>query len=247
MMGKTHLAGALAAWSLLLPTTLKQMDSHATLIMGAGLGAALVGGILPDIDQPGSTIDQDLFGPLGKTRIGAMAGGIVLLLLSFILRSPNALRQMITSPVLLGLIEPYSKWISLFVGVLGAVLLVISTLKHRGVTHTLVGMGAFIWGLDTLINFVNFLAPSRVSILISFGVGYLMGHLCLDLISDGVPLLYPFIRERIRLPISIKTDSFLDNVVCRYGLLALAAYRIVGPVWQKVGPTVMPMYHALKG
>jgi len=248
MMGKTHLAGALAAWSYMLPATLQPMNEQETIVMGVGLGLALIGGILPDIDQPGSTIDQELFGPLGKTRIGAMLGGLLLLVISFVLRTPNVLGRVLDSAVLLNLIQRHSFWVSLIVGILGATLVIIASLKHRGITHTLLGMGVFMWGLDTLLGLkgLSFLLPWRISLLVVFGAGY-FSHLLLDLISDGVPLLYPLIKKRIRLPISISTNSLLDKVVCRYCLLSFATYRIVGPVWDKVSPSLMPVYHYLRG
>ncbi|MDR3543398.1 MAG: hypothetical protein P4L69_20945, partial [Desulfosporosinus sp.] len=50
--------------------------------------------------------------------------------------------------------------------------------------------------------------------------------LLLDLVAHGVPLFYPVIKKRISLPFSIRTGSFWDIVVIRFGLLAYFVFAI---------------------
>ncbi|KLU61446.1 inner membrane protein [Peptococcaceae bacterium CEB3] len=236
MMGKTHIAGALAAWSLLHPAvsgTLVTAPQNIA-VLTVGLGGAVLGGLLPDMDQPGSTIDRDLFGPLGSSRAGAMLGGLFLLALSVCLRIPALAERVVSVHAAQSLVLRYGGKASLILGLLGAVLVIISSLKHRGMTHTLLGMALFLWGADTLLGLSPFLAPWRVPLLMVFGAGYL-SHLLLDLIADGVPLLYPLYKKRIHLPVSIKTGSLWDVVVIRLGLLAWFVYAGGLPILHMVG------------
>lgn len=223
MMGKTHIAGALASWALIYPllakTSLFTLTPQNTIMLAVSLGGSVLGGLIPDIDQPGSTIDRDLFGPLGKTHIRELLGGILLLGISLSMRIPALMAHVFRMAVNQGTLTNYLPEISLVLGVLGAMLVVISSMKHRGITHTLLGMSLFLWGIDTIISYMPILAPWRTALLFFSGAGYL-SHLLLDLVAHGVPLFYPVIKKRISLPFSIRTGSFWDVVVIRLGLLA---------------------------
>ena len=219
MMGKTHIAGALASWalvySLLSKTSLAALTSQNAIVIAASLGGTVLGGLLPDIDHPGSTIDRDLFGPLGKTHIGEFLGGILMIGMSLIFQSP----------ILQGTLTFYTPWISLVLGVLGAILVIVASMKHRGITHSLLGMGLFLWGIDTLFGLIPILIPWRTVLMLVCGAGYL-SHLLLDLVAHGVPLFYPLVKKRISLPFSINTGSFWDVVVIRFGLLAYFVFAV---------------------
>lgn len=227
MMGKTHIAGALASWTVVHPlfseTTLSTTQN--VMVITASISLAVLGGLLPDIDQPGSMIDQTLFGALGKSRTGAMLGGVLLLVMSAFIRIPFLTAYAFRSPILLGLIKHYGTWISLALGAIGAALVIIALLKHRGITHTLLGMGLFLWMVDTLLVFLPILAPWRMVLLLVFGAGYL-SHLLLDIIADGVPLFYPLYKGFIRQPLPIHTGSLWDVVVIRFGLLAYFVFDV---------------------
>ena len=227
MMGKTHIAGSLATWALVYPLAAKTGLStpRSALVLAASLGGTVIAGLLPDIDQPGSTIDRTLFGPLGKTRARAMLAGLLLLGISLLLRSPALIAHVFYLPISKDLIH-YVHGISLIIGALGACLVTISTLKHRGITHTLLGMALFLWAADTILGFIPILVSFRIELLIVYGAGYL-SHLLLDLIAHGDPLFYPVIKKRIHLPFSIRTGSFGDIVVIRFVLLAYFAFVAV--------------------
>lgn len=227
MMGKTHIAGALASWALVYPILAKTTlsTSQDVMVLVVSLGSAVLGGLLPDIDQPGSMINQTFFGALGKTRIGAMLGGLLLLGISIFLRIP-ALTAHVFRPIeQLDIVVEYAPRLSLILGALGACLVIIATLKHRGITHMLLGMGIFLWGADTLLGFFPILAPSRMALLLVFGAGYL-SHLLLDLIAHGIPLFYPIVKKRISLPFSIRTGGFWDIIVIRFGLISYFVFAV---------------------
>lgn len=225
MMGKTHIAGALAAWSLVHSVfTRTLLTIPLDIVMPAvSLGGTVLSGLIPDIDQPGSIIDKELFGPLGKTRVGAMLSGLMLLAISVCLRVPVLFQLVVSSRFFPNLLMGHSESVSLILGLLGAVLVIMASLKHRGITHTLLGMGLFVWGADELLSYSHVLASWRLPLLTVFGAGYL-SHLLLDLISDGIPLLNPMIKKRIKLPFSIRTGSFWDVIVIRFGLIIWVVY-----------------------
>lgn len=76
---------------------------------------------------------------------------------------------------------------------------------HRGITHSLLAVGACAWVLLESGAYTRLTAP--------FLVGYIM-HLAGDLLSPaGLPLLYPLKRKRnFALPI-IKTGGFSEQIV----------------------------------
>lgn len=230
MMGKTHIAGALASWALVYPliskTSMAILIPQNVTVIAVSLAGTVLSGLLPDIDHPGSTIDRDLFGPLGKTHSGELLGGILLLGMSLSLRVPVLMGRIFHLTILQGTLKYYAPWISLVSGVLGAILVVVAFMKHRGITHSLLGMGLFLWGIDTLFGLLNILTPWRIVLMLVCGAGYL-SHLVLDLVANGVPLFYPLIPRRISLPFSIRTGSFWDIVVIRLGLLAYFVFVFV--------------------
>lgn len=129
----------------------------------------MLGGLLPDIDHPGSTIDRDLFGPLGKTHIGELLGGVILLGMSLSLRIPVLMGRVFHSPILLSTLTHYAPWISLVLGVIGAMLVVIASMKHRGITHSLLGIALFLGGIDTLFGLIPILIPWRIALMLVCG------------------------------------------------------------------------------
>ena len=103
MMGKTHIAGALASWALVYPllakTSLFTLTPQNTIVLAVSLGGSLLGGLIPDIDHPGSTIDRDLFGPLGKSHIAEFLSGVLLLGISLSMRIPSFMRRVYLSRI----------------------------------------------------------------------------------------------------------------------------------------------------
>lgn len=90
----------------------------------------------------------------------------------------------------------------------------IFALEHREITHApLIWLAFFIpikiWcGNDIFCNYL-------------FG-GFFLGvfsHLVLDLIAGGLPLLYPFKLDRIKLPCNIRTGSMEERRI--YGIMNL--------------------------
>lgn len=94
---------------------------------------------------------------------------------------------------------------------------------HRGFTHSLLAVGAGIWGLG------QFQAPGTLSEVVKDGliIGYL-SHLLGDWLTPaGIPLFWP-LRRRYRLPfLPLKSGGGHEMVFCLL-TLALAGYWVHG-------------------
>lgn len=230
MTGKTHVAigfaVAVAGGRLMQPTS---FDNYPDLLLQGGLpssvliqllamaAAVWVGSMAPDLDQPGSTLSRDIGGPLGRTKASAFVGGLILIYLATCL--PATL-----------ILMPYLRWGFL---VVGGILIMMAVLKHRGLTHSLLGMGlvciAVHWGLLVLLaEGVSFAS----SLLLPFLIGY-GAHLVADgFTKSGIaPLYLPFVpmtQKHWHFPLYIRTGSYMDRVVLRFGAIFLV---IVGCVY----------------
>lgn len=226
--GKTHIAIGIAAgiaghWiniphlnqiSNLLSTGISINNPLFPTLLA--VGAAWFGSLAPDLDQPGSTLSRDIAGPFGGTKIAAFLGGLGAFLLATHL------------PAILGRV-PYAQ-IGLII--IGGVLLAMSLLHHRGITHSLLGLllAGYVVQRVTLV-----LASQGMSyaanLLMPFLVGY-GAHLIADFLTNSgiAPLYLPFLpstHRRLSLPISIRTGSFLDRVVVRWGAWGVIAFSLV--------------------
>lgn len=229
MTGKTHVAigfGIVVASGRLINPAI--IETYPTLLLHNALPASAViqllavcvavwlGSLAPDLDQPGSTLSRDIGGPFGRTKFTALVGGLSLLYLSSHLPA-------ILIPV------PYIK---VGIVIVGCILLMMAILKHRGLTHSLLGMGlagvAVHWGLLTLMAKGVSYAPS---LLLPFLIGY-GAHLVADFFtSSGVaPFYLPFVeatQKHWRWPMHVRTGAFMDTVVLRLGAIALIVASFV--------------------
>lgn len=204
MTGKTHVAIGYATAAAAVGGHLMQSTSLSQLVaMAIAVG---LGSMAPDLDQPGSTLSRGIGGPFGRTKATALIGGLSLLYLAT--RLPAIL-----SPI------PY-----LQVGflVIGFILIMMALVKHRGLTHSLVGMGlaciAVHWGLLVLLaEGVSYAS----SLLLPFLIGY-GAHLIADSFTNSgiAPFYLPFVsitQKHWHFPLHIRTGSFADRVVLRLG------------------------------
>lgn len=231
MTGKTHVAIGFASTvvlsSYVIPssimesyTNLVQFKTLPTLVVVIQLAAMILavwlGSLAPDLDQPGSTLSRDIGGPLGRTKFTALVGGLGLLYLASHL------------PVIL-IDVPY---ISVGFVIVGCILLMMALLKHRGLTHSLLGIGltgvAVHWGLLALMAKGISYAPS---LLLPFLIGY-GAHLVADsFTNNGVaPFYVPFVEEtqnHWHWPLHVRTGEFVDKVVLRLGAIVLIVVSFV--------------------
>lgn len=227
MTGKTHVAigfaVAVASGRLMQPISFEDypnlllqegLSSRVLIRLAAMAIAVWLGSLAPDLDQPGSTLSRDIGGPLGRTKATAFVGGLSLIYLA------NHLPA-ILSPM------PYLRE---GFSIVGGILLLMAILKHRGLTHSLLGMGfacvAVHWGLLVLLaDGVSFASSLFLPFLIGYGA-----HLVADsLTNSGIaPFYLPFVpmtQKHWHFPLHIRTGSFVDTVVLRIGAIL---YIVVG-------------------
>ena len=223
MTGKTHVAigfaTAVIVKRLMQPNgfeyfpnfRLEEGLSASALIQLLSVAVAVwLGSMAPDLDQPGSTLSRDIGGPFGRTKATALVGGVGLLYLST--HMPAVLSSL-----------PY-----LQVGflIVGWILFMMSIVKHRGLTHSFLGLGlacfAVEWGLIALYaEGVSFAGSLFLLFFISYGA-----HLVADSFTNSgiAPFYLPFVpitQKRWHFPLHIRTGSFGDTVVLRFGSVFL--------------------------
>ena len=83
---------------------------------------------------------------------------------------------------------------------------------HRGITHSPIAMGAFVFFLYLLSKLFIVTSPFIKLWFIGFFLG-ILSHIFLDMLTKGgVPLLLPFTRKRISLT-KMKTGSMGEKLV----------------------------------
>lgn len=210
-MGKTHISIGLAAATFTAPMLKWPGIENGLLTFVVSVAAVVLGSLAPDLDQPGSELPSKIPGPFGKSRIAAMLGGAAAVYVSgkFNLRFVSYdFRQA--------------------VNVIGIILLVMAFIKHRGVTHSLIGVFAAWYAVTSLQNLTFYRQYIGVPIVMMFMVAYI-AHLVADFCSGeigGIAPLYPFIEKRITPPIVIADGGIWDKLVVRYLALFLAIVRI---------------------
>jgi membrane-bound metal-dependent hydrolase YbcI (DUF457 family) len=203
MRGVTH-----AAAGLVVGVALKETTGDPTLWLPA---AGALGGLLPDIDEPNSTIAH-LPGKLRKLVRGATGKGLVAGLLNLVVS------------IVAGILEAATVALATFVK---------SVLGHRGAMHSLTLALAITVGATVGAVSLDAVAEARwafsVPLLVgpTLGLGYVT-HLITDgMTKTGVPLLWPLTDERIRVMpewLSPTTGGFFDwlvGFVCMAGSLWL--------------------------
>ena len=213
MIGKTHIAiGLLAATFVPISgasgTVLHWPGFNSLFPFVVSLTAVVAGSLAPDIDQPGSKITQ-IAGPFGKNRIMAMLGGAMAIYFSGKTKS------------VIGSVE-----LSTILIVIGISLLIMAFVRHRGVTHSLIGVAIAGLIVSAIQNTGGYQQYVGIPIIMPFLVGY-TSHLLADFVAGGIPPLYPFVEKRIKPPISIETGSIFDGLI---GVMAFlgTAVRMFG-------------------
>lgn len=218
MMGHQHALGGVAAWLAALPVV------HAAtgpLTPGqAALGAVLAagGGMVPDLDQRGSTVGRT-YGPVTNVlarAVGFIAGGHR--------NGTHSLLGLAVTGALVFVVATTgwqwaTVWLMLGVGIRGL-------RKGKHPWYAAIGLAGFA-GMVTLL-----VAAADVDPVVALVGGVTLGaasHVALDgLTPQGVPLLWPFSKRRFSIPL-VTTGSWsspfvtgaLTALVCLLGWLTL--------------------------
>lgn len=244
MLGRTHMAigavGAVTIAPIIVQggpwEPIRQMIHghgaslpHSLIIEAMLVGAAVVGSVSPDLDQPDSIMAHKVE-RIGQIVILALLFALMLLLhwlgsylaWAFVILFGilAGTRSNVTRVVGLGLLGSLILSLALqgTISFLGGILLVswiagAMFTKHRTFTHS--GLGMTLFGVGTFMT----LAPLHLHVAaVGLVVGYAL-HLLADAVSGGVPVFYPWAkRQGMRL---IRTSSPWDHMV---GGLALFAF-----------------------
>lgn len=174
MMGKTHLMIGAAVGAM--------MEAQAPgfgIVEGILVGA--LGGLLPDLDHPKSMLTQKVapisIGGDRKLSLALTAIGILVL--------------------------GYRGWLPLqSVAMIALWVLVAAFAKHRGITHSLIGLAWATWALQ------GWLGTLCVAFAASYG-----SHLVADALTHGgVPLLWPYHTD-FHLPTGLSTGKPVTRMV----------------------------------
>jgi hypothetical protein len=208
VLGKTHLfygltAGAAAVVALIHPVSM--------LPLAASVATGAVGGLLPDLDEPGSTISNAprMLGKQAQHLLRRATGGTALRVLGLIAGALIGL--------LAGILNLVSRALSHLVRFVSG--------GHREGTHWLpvwVGLSAGVFALMAPLVASGYGLPAAVG----FGAGYL-SHLVGDgLTRSGLPLV-PYTGARLHLlprPLRVRTGTGGEVVATiLYTVLLVAA------------------------
>lgn len=201
MLGKSHTAvgigtGLLLKDTVLMSTGLYNLNSGlmilpiaASLKLDAFLALAL-GCLVVDLDCDNSTICRRLV-PIRNNSIRTIVLwllGIVLLIL------PIAILKYLGMLIIIGRVsQKVTK--KYFFELSSFSIRSVTFIKHRWVFHSLLGL------IINLIPIYWLQKTTGLFIMIPFTIGYLI-HLATDALDEwGIPLFYPIIKKRIKIPI----------------------------------------------
>lgn len=180
MTGKTHITVGIVA-GLTLATG---YSLESGIILTA---ASAIGSLIPDLDHPRSKINQRVL--LFKNRLFKI------------------ITYSCTGAGLIYLGSLLDPSINKMLRFLGLALILVGISRHRGFTHSLLGL--------VLFSTVVYIGTSEFNVheaYVGFIVGY-VSHLALDIITtQGIELLFP-IKKNIKLPLNIRTNPAIERII----------------------------------
>ncbi|MGO1367757.1 metal-dependent hydrolase [Senegalia sp. (in: firmicutes)] len=177
MQGKSHLVVGLAAGVTIALN--RDIESISLVIFGTSIGA-----LMPDIDHPKSKINQKL-----------------------LQHKNNSYKILFYTLIGLILLYIYSLNNNFTFLIGGVITILIGVSKHRGFTHSLLGIFLFIKLGRSLVHEFGY-----NDIYLGFYIGYI-SHLAADFFTKGgIEILYPF-SENFSFPLSIKTGGKVENSI----------------------------------
>ncbi|MBS4537277.1 metal-dependent hydrolase [Clostridium sp. D2Q-11] len=188
MKGKTHLVLGLAAGVTIALN--REIDNFYMIILGTSIGS-----LMPDIDHPKSRINQKL--------------------LKYKNKSYKILFYTIIGMALLYIYSQTNDNVFLLAGVIS---ILIGVSKHRGFTHSILGMFLFMKLGSNLVEKFGY-----YDIYLGFFIGYI-SHLFSDFFTkSGMEIFYPF-SENFSFPVGMKTGGALENAI----IFILGSYSFYG-------------------
>lgn len=268
MLGRTHMAVGLAAVSFIAPGLMIPVFTGLTktLIFITSIAATVMGSLAPDLDHPNSkgsrqVFQTDVIGRVMTILIGAaiiyatyslglpegfyyaggffIACGVMFFSLAKTVLPMEKIERI--GMVAVGLLLLFINYIYHFhpvVNIFGLAYLVFGVLKHRGLTHSVLGWVLFGVGWYFLVKsfpVIKIDLPLVAGVymlpiahtLYPFVLGYGF-HLAADFMTDsGIPLFYPW-DKRVKLPVTITTSSVFDHLIGGAATLVFAWFVYQG-------------------
>lgn len=259
MLGKTHTSIGLAVVTKFFPGLMVPVFTgfSGSIVFITSILATIAGSLAPDMDHPGSKASRgalmtDTIGRIMTIILGvgiavaawyfdlpmgfSIAGGVLVLLgvamfslAEKILPMENIER---VGMIIVGLLLLYFNYLKHYhpvLNIFGFAYLLFGILRHRGLTHSLLGwlLASTGWYLlAKAFPFVKFTVLGHVLViplsqtLLPFVVGY-GAHLLADLMADtGFALFYPW-KQKFKAPVTITTRSMVDHLI---GIVAIALF-----------------------
>lgn len=189
MTGKTHVAIGLA---LGLTLSFKQPFENQLAIVAA----STIGALIPDLDHPKGELNQKL-----------------------LLYNNNFFKTLFYLGLGLIFLYLYSQKNNILFIFIGFFSISLGFAKHRGFTHSLIGLASFI-GIVALSSYSYGLSI----IYKGFVLGYI-SHLILDLLTPkGIRLFFP-LKINTSLPLTVKNNSFAEKLI--FSLFSIYSILII--------------------
>lgn len=191
MNSKGHIVIGMATALVLFPVM--KIPIGVSTIALASLGA-----LVPDLDHPSSILNQKIL-PINNKKTKKMIYGLIGIFI-FIIN--------------------YIHYNKLALYIAGGIIYLIGISKHRGFTHSALGLFLFMVTIKLLTKEYGYLFEGW-----GFIVGY-FSHLLSDFFTEaGIAIFYPVDDDYYGAPIRFKTGSYTEKIICWFAM-GVIGYRI---------------------
>lgn len=164
---------------------------------------ATIGALIPDLDHPSSILNQRIL-PINNKKTKKLIYGLIgafVFILNYI----------------------HYKMMALYI--IGLIITLIGTSKHRGFTHSALGMFLFMLSIKLLTKDYGYIFQGW-----AFIVGY-FSHLFSDYFTEaGIGIFYPIDNDHYGAPLRFKTGSHVEKIICWFAMFVIG-YKL----WIVVG------------
>lgn len=210
MTGKTHMAVGLAASSLLLQHPKNRME------FGVFLGFAVIGSLMPDVDQKQSTLGH----VINVVMISLLAGLIALKFIGFL---PQYTEFIQSNSFLNGVFQAVTEDIlalSNAFTIIGSILIIISVIAargtgHRHFAHSFLGLMSFSLGIFLLFGWW---------LLKPFLIGYI-SHMLIDLLNHKDEKLFFPLKFGVSFKL-VRTGGEFDHTLAFIAMAIFLAFNL---------------------
>lgn len=187
MNAKGHIVVGMATALLIYPI----IDIPITVTTVA-IGA--IGALVPDLDHPSSVLNQRIL-PINNKKTKKLVYvliGVFVFILNYI----------------------HYKMVALYI--IGLIITLIGTSKHRGFTHSAFGLFLFMLSVKLLTKDFGYIYQGW-----SFIVGYFSHLFCDYFTEQGIAIFYPVDDAHYGAILRFKTGSHVEKVICWFAMFII--------------------------